>query len=248
MNRRNFLSIIPAAVAMAAVPGRAFATVPVVEVGANLIENTISAIKDTLVAAQTAISNVNEATIIYKQFSNLPFEVITQFQEQFTDFFAQVNKVRGLIAKVEEVESKFTTLYPDFDTVTNVSGAQMLKGMRDWRKHLDNSIKDSMTISAQYLKTTQASQRNIKDTLWQSQGAIGDLQVAQAGNQLVGKVAGELLQLNAQMAAYQNAHLEYIAETKATEEANRNAAALALVGIENHSTVPPVPRPGHFPR
>ncbi len=25
-------------------------------------------------------------------------------------------------------------------------------------------------------------------------------------------------------------------------------AAHALVGIENHSTVPPVPRPGHFPR
>jgi P-type conjugative transfer protein TrbJ len=45
-----------------------------------------------------------------------------------------------------------------------------------------------------------------------SQGAVGILQAAQAGNQIAATVSGNLIQLNAQLATYTQAHTAYLME------------------------------------
>ena len=202
---------------------------------------------------QTLRSNINEAQQIanqmtqianeYRNLVNLPQSVLASFANQYSELIGMVQNISGLVNDVQHLESNFQAMFPDFRLKTSFNGRDMVNGLDAWRTHLNGSVTDSLKTGAQTLRSLPAAQQNLNGLVGQSDTAAGALQAMQAGNQISAEVAAQLVQMNAQMALYQNAHLEYLATIKSEEAmAQRRKADLTADWLQK-STVPPATLP-----
>lgn len=204
---------------------------------------------------QTLRSNIHEATQIANQMTQianeaknlttLPYSVLQSFASQYGELISVVQGISGLVNDVQHLEANFQAMFPDFSQKTSFTGNDMVTGLAAWRTHLNGAVTDSMKTGAQVLRGLPASQQELNNLLQQSQGAVGALQALQSGNQIAAGVAGQLLQLNAQMATYQNAHLAYLAAVRNEESMSARRKADLTADWTKKSVAAPAPRPGN---
>jgi P-type conjugative transfer protein TrbJ len=203
---------------------------------------------------QTLRSNINEATQLanqvtqianeYRNLASMPFSVLQSYIAQYGQLVAVVQNISGLVRDVQNLQSRFETLFPDVSQRPSFTGQDMVNGLNAWRVHLNGSVLDSMKTGAQVLSTLPTNRQEFATLISQSQGAVGALQALQTGNQLSAQVAGQLLQLNAQMAVYQNAHLEYLASLHNEEAMSQRQKADNRADWLTTSPRTPAPMPG----
>lgn len=204
---------------------------------------------------QTLRSNINEATQLANQvtqianearnLTTLPFSVLQSFVAHYGELVAVVQNISGLVGDVRNLQSRFQTLFPDIGRQRVFTGGDMVRSLDAWRVHLNGSVMDSMKAGALVLDTLPATQQELASLISQSQGSIGALQAIQSGNQLSAEVAGQLLQLNTQVAMYQNAHLEYLASLRNEEAMSQRQKADNRADWLVTSPRTPAPLPGH---
>ena len=245
MHKRARLRALLAVLLLVATPAAAPATI--VFDPANFSHNVMTDI-------QTLRSNINEATQLANQMTqianelrnlkNLPFSVLQSFVADYGQFVAVVQNISGLVGDVQNLQSRYQTLFPDLVRQSRFTGRDMVAGLEAWRVHLNGAVMDSMRSGAQVVSGLPSTQQALSDLLVQSQGAAGALQALQAGNQLSAEVAGQLMQLNGQMATYQSAHLEYLAALANEESMSRRRKTDNAADWLVTSPRTPAPLPG----
>jgi P-type conjugative transfer protein TrbJ len=189
--------------------------------------------QNILQAIRLLASNVNEAKMIANQIKSLahevknlkklPFDIISDFEGQLSELFSTVGSINGLMQNLSSLQSQFETLYPDFvsqsSPVPRTSIAQDIKAqILNTREVMLGAAKAGAMVLANLPKTEEQLHKLMSD----SQGAVGILQAAQAGNQISATVSGNLIQLNAQLATYTQAHTAYLMEINSASAAAKN--------------------------
>ncbi len=200
----------------------------------NFAQNLLSAIR-------ALMSNVNEARMIANQvitlaneaknLTSLPFDIIQEYSTQFSDLFTTVGSVNGLMQNLETLQSEFESLYPDFSQIYDpVSRSSMATDMEKQIHTTREMMLGASQTGAQVLQNLPTTQAQLDRLLSDSQGAVGILQATQAGNQIAATVAGNLTNLNAQLATYTQAHTAFLMEINSAESAAKNRMNHVLDG------------------
>jgi len=236
MNRRQFcralgaLALIPVAVSLPSSSAHAF----VVFDPSNFSQNVLQAIRELQ-------SNINEARMIANEITSLanearnlvslPWDMIENFSNQFSSMFQTVGSINGLMQNLTNLESRFEELYPDFKNQWDpVSRQSMAEDMQKWLSATRDTMLGAAKTGAQVLENLPQTQADLEKLVSDSQGAVGILQATQAGNQVAATVAGQLMNLNAQLATYSQAHQSYLMALNSAAEASRNRMEHVLDG------------------
>ena len=238
MKRRTFCRLLAAFSALpliASFPARPACAIVVFD-PTNMSQNVLQALR-------ALDSNVNEARMIANQIislsneaknlTSLPYDIIEDFSGQFSNLFTTVGSINGLMQNLSTLQSRFEELYPDFanqwDPVSRQSMAEDIKRQLSATRE---TMLGAAKTGAQVLDSLPQTQAQLEKLMADSQGAAGILQATQAGNQIAGSVAGQLLSLNTQLAAYSQAHMSLLMEMNSSNAAARNRMDHVLDGWE----------------
>lgn len=192
----------------------------------NFGQNVLQAVRDlqsnineARMLANDVISLANEA----RNLASLPFDLIQEFTGQFQELFTVVSSIEGMMDDLANLESKFEELYPDFtERFDPVSRKSMSEDVRQWIKKTREMMEGANKVGSQVLQTLPQTQAQLETLMSDSQGAVGILQATQAGNQIAGTISGNLMNLNAQLAAYTQAHTAFLMEINSSAAAAKN--------------------------
>jgi type IV secretion system protein TrbJ len=212
---------------------------------ANFSQNILQAIR-------ALESNMHEAKMIANQIMSLAnqarnlkslrFNIINDFSSKLQMLFAAVGTVDGLMQHVADLESRFEKLYPD---LVNLPDLVPRKSVAEDMHHQLSTTREMMLGAAktggQVLAGLPQSEAELAKLMTSSQGAIGILQATQAGNQIAGTIAGQLINLNTQFASYTQAHTAYLMELNSSSAAAKNRMDHVLDGFDERYTGQPLP-------
>jgi P-type conjugative transfer protein TrbJ len=186
----------------------------------NLVENIISALQNT----QTVL---NQITQISHQVQSLAYQaqnlqqmpravqsnVIGQYTTQFGRLVTAMQAINGIAQNVAQLTGRYNATYPNTALAQGpLSTANVMSQLTAWLGQSRSVYQGAYNTQAQVMASLPADTANIQallQTSGSSQGALGALQ---AGNQLSGQVASQLMKMNAQMATTNQAQLNWIAQ------------------------------------
>jgi P-type conjugative transfer protein TrbJ len=189
----------------------------------NYKENILTAIR-SLEEIQNQVKQLtNEAQMLMKMDLNLE-QLGSSISDDLTGSMDEIKQLldqaNGLALSVSETDAKLKELFPD-DYAAALSNDESLKQAKSrWTETL-SAFKRSMSLEAKVVENTTEDGTVLADLLTKSSTAVGNLQVQQAGNELVGLSVKQQLQLQNMLAADQRAQSMEKARNLATQEESR---------------------------
>jgi len=202
---------------------------------ANLTQNILTAIRTLQSNMNEAQQIVNQMQSLENEFLNLEsleFSVIDDYRSQFEALFEAVGRVNGLVNDYAALEERFEELYPDWSHETELlPSEEVAVKTKEWLEKSRKAVLGASLTGAKVLENLPETQAQLGELVQNSQEAVGILQAAQAGNQIAAQVAGNLTNLNAQLAKYTEAHMSYLMKLQQEEAAGKNNLDHALDSI-----------------
>ena len=165
---------------------------------------------------------VNDA----RNLTSLPNDIFQQYASTYQAYNQQLQQIQGLMRDLDNVRAGYQQQYPDL-AAGNPTFQQMSQLTRQWEQSGRRNIEDALANGAAVLSTMQQTQQGFQSLGNDSQAATGALQAMQAGNQINMLVGQELMKLNAQTVAFQQAQLQeqarQIAADQVTQQNMRNS-------------------------
>ncbi|UNU01232.1 conjugal transfer protein [Xanthomonas translucens] len=150
-----------------------------------------------------------------RNLASLPSNVFGQYQQVYDSYKQSINQLRGSMANLANTRDTFAQRYPQ---VTNDATFQQLSAMVDqWQSQGRNNVEDALYSGAAVLDTLDSTNKQFATMGQASQSATGALAATQAGNQINMLVGQEMMKLNAQTAAMNQAVLEEQARQMASD-------------------------------
>lgn len=141
-----------------------------------------------------------------RNLTSLPRNVFGEYQQVYNSYKQSINQLRGSMANLQNTRDTFAQRYPQ---VTNDATFQQLSAMVDqWQSQGRNNVGDALYSGAAVLDTLDSSNQQFETMGHASQSATGALAATQAGNQISMLIGQEMMKLNAQTAAMNQAVLE----------------------------------------
>lgn len=214
LSRRRLVAAVGASLLAVAPVARAQFTVfdP-----SNYAQNVLTAAR-TLQSINNQISSLqNEAQMLIgqaKSLASLPYSSLAVLQAQLDRTRDLLSQAQGLAYDVQSIREAFRTQYGTVDlSVTDAALTERADAR--WGVAVAG-FQDALKVQAGVVGGMGASRDQLAALVGQSQGAVGGLQAAQAGNQLLALQAQQLADLLALSAAQGRA--------QALEAADRAAA------------------------
>lgn len=162
----------------------------------------------------------NEAQMILKMDLNLQqlgSTVAPELQASLGQIKDLLKQAQGIALTVNETDAAMQKLFPaDYAKALSVDDSLKAAKAR-WDETL-SSFKRSMSMEAKIIENTSEDGNRLADLLNKSGSAVGNLEVQQAGNELVGLQVKQELQLQNLMAANQRSQSLDRARMLATEQ------------------------------
>ncbi|PZR33240.1 P-type conjugative transfer protein TrbJ [Caulobacter segnis] len=217
LNRRRLAAVAAASLLAAPlVPGAALAQFTVFD-PSNYAENVLQAARALQTVNNQITSLQNEAQMLIGQgrsLASLPYSSLAALQAQLDRTRALLSQAQGLAYDVSKIRETFRTQYGTVD-VSVTDAALTQRADARWGAAVAG-FQDALKVQAGVVGGMDASRDQLAALVGQSQGAVGGLQAAQAGNQLLALQAQQLADLLALSAAQGRA--------QALEAADRAAA------------------------
>lgn len=189
--------------------------IPVFDAG-NFGQNIVEAAK-TLQQINNQITQLqNEAQMLINQAKNLaklPNSIAANLQNSLHRLDNLIRNANGVAYKTSEIDQKFQDLYPDEYSATT-SNNQIFQDAKAIWQQAKQGFQHSMQVQATVVEQVRNDQTILDGLISDSQGATGNMQVMQAGNQIQA------------LAAKQNMQLQSLLAASARAEALNKAAAL----------------------
>jgi len=189
----------------------------------NYKENLLTAIRSLTEIENQVKQLTNEAQMLMKMELNLEqlgSSVAGDLKGSMNEIKTLLNKANGIALDVSQTEAKIKDLFPD-DYATALTNDQSLAQAKTrWDETL-SAFKRSMSLEAKVVENTTEDGNTLSDLLAKSGSAVGNLQVQQAGNELLGLGIKQQLQLQNLMAADQRAQALEKARVLSSQEESR---------------------------
>ena len=221
------------------IPNAGATGIPVFDAG-NFSQNVLSAIRDLM-------SNLNEARMIahqveslsnqFKNLTSLPDSIADDYANQFTQLYSKMGQVHGMASNLANLEEQFEEYFPQYEMKSKIGGEAVSAQTKKWLELSRNSMLRSSMTSAKIIEDLPRSQANVEKLLDDSDNSVGILQAAQAGNQISAVVAGNLTNLNAQLATQSQAYNSVLMQINTANSASKNRMEHVLDGyvpLENN--------------
>ncbi len=152
----------------------------------NYAQNLLTAVR-TLEMINNQIKQLtNEAHMIanqVKDLTNLPYTARAALKARLADIDTLIKTAKGLAYDVASIDATFKALYPE-DYASFSNAAMAADARRHWRE-ASRAFHDAVIMQAKITETIEADFGTLDEIVRESETAIGGLQVAQAGNQLL---------------------------------------------------------------
>jgi P-type conjugative transfer protein TrbJ len=193
----------------------------------NLVQNAETAMQAAAMVAKAAEQIQNQITMINHQveqiqhqltnLAHLDASVLGNLNGQIHQFMGVLQHVNGLGYRVGVIAEQFNGLYPEFG-LPPVDGQTYRDEQAKWNLQTRHALEDAMRAQS-IVEQIGADQANLNATVDWSQAAVGNLQVLQAGNQIQGLVATQLMRLQQIIAASGRAQAAEMARRAAENDA-----------------------------
>ena len=218
LTRRRLASVVVASLLAAApaIPSVAFAQFTVFD-PTNYAQNVLQAARALQTINNQISSLQNEAQMLVgqaKSLATLPYSSLAALQTQVDRTRGLLAEAQGLAFDVAQIREAFRTQYGVVDLSAS-DAALTERADQRWSAAVAG-FEDALKVQAGVVGGMGASRDQLANLVTQSQGAVGGLQAAQAGNQLLALQAQQLTDLLALSAAQGRA--------QALEAADRAAA------------------------
>ena len=133
-----------------------------------------------------------------------------------------MREAEGIGYGVEEVERDYDVIYPEDYGETPPDHQILVDDARMRWRQSRTAYRESLLVTAQIVSSARADSDTLDRLIGDSQSAIGNLQVAQAGNQIQALQTEQLMQMEAMMASHYRA--EALERARLLAEAERGRA------------------------
>ena len=143
-----------------------------------------------------------------------------------------MREAEGIGYGVEEIERDYEVIYPEDYGETPPEHQTLVDDARMRWRQSRSAYRDSLLVTAQIVSTARSDSDALDRLIGDSQSAVGNLQVAQAGNQIEALQTEQLMQMEAMMASHYRA--EALERARQLAEAERGRARTrAFLGATN---------------
>ena len=170
---------------------------------ANHAENILTAVR-TLQQVNNQIRQLaNEAQMLVNQaqnLANLPTSVAADLQSSLRAVDQLMLDAQGIAYQVAEIDSTYRRLFPE-EYASAVSTSQIVQDAHEAWRLARHGFQHSLEVQAETVGQLRTDAVTLDRLIAESQSAVGNLQVAQAGNQLTALAAKQSMQLQTLVAA-----------------------------------------------
>ena len=185
---------------------------------ANLAQNVMTAarmleeVNNQIVSLQHEVQMLeNEA----RNLTSLDYSSLVQLSDALDRINQLMGQAQGIQFTVQSVDQQFKRYYPQ-TYGTGTPDGQLIEDARTRWEYSVESFQHTMDVQSQIVSGIPADQQQMAALVDQSQSAVGILQAAQAGNQLLALQSQQLSDVQALLAAQ--------GRMQATEAARRTEA------------------------
>ncbi len=206
-------------VSVTAPPARAITVFDPTNFGQNLLQAVRSLIQINNQINQLA----NEAQMLINQAQNLaslPASIAADLQASLRRVDTLIRNAQGIAYRVSAIDSEYRRLFPE-QYGSAVSTSQIIQDAQEAWALARQGFKHSLEVQAEVVGQVRSDALVLDRLVARSQGAVGNLQVAQAGNQLAALVAKQSMQIQTLLAASGRAEALDRARTLAAHEQGR---------------------------
>jgi len=213
---------------------------------ANLVQNIITALHEITQVTNQAVQLEHEVQSLANQAQNLQSmpssmngNVIGQYVTQFGSLIATIQGIDGIAHNLATLTAQYDATFPNTPLASGpLSYTNVMSQLSNWLGQTRNVYQGAYGTQAQIMTSLGADSSTIKALLTQSGASKGALDASETGNALTGQVASQLLKMNQQMAAMNQAQMNWIAQqTQMIAQAQKRQAD-AMVGYGAASTAP----------
>ena len=152
----------------------------------NYAQNLLTATRTLTMINNQVKQLTNEAQMLVneaKELASLPFTARVQLNQRLVEIDTLIKTAKSLAYDVASIDASFRALFPeDYSAFSNAAMAS------DARRHWEEASRafhDSMIMQAKIAETISADMTDLDAIVSKSETAVGNLQAAQAGNQLL---------------------------------------------------------------
>ena len=203
---------------------------------ANLVENIISALENV----ESVLNQVEQLThevqsLAYQaqNLSQMPSSVSGAVLNQYTNHFQQLvsamQSINGIASNVSNLTARYDQTFPNSALAQGaLSSASVFAQLNGWLSQSRSVYQGAYNTQGQVMQSLGADSSSVRQLLQTSGSSQGALDAIQAGNQLTGQVASQLMKMNQQMAATNQAQMNWIAQqTQLLEQAAKHSTDIS---------------------
>ena len=169
----------------------------------NYSQNLLTAVRSLQQINNQIRQIANEARMLVNQarnLTNLPTSVASDLQSSLRAVDRLILDAHGIAYQVSEIDSAYRRLFPE-EYSAAVSTSRIVQDAQEAWQFAREGFKHSLEVQAETVGQLRADAVTLDRLIAESQGAVGNLQVAQAGNQITALAAKQTMQLQTLLAA-----------------------------------------------
>jgi len=185
----------------------------------NYSQNVLTAARALQQVNNQIVSLQNEAQILINQARNLaslPYSALAQLQQSIGQTQQLLVQAQRIGYDVSSIDQAFTRAYPQSYSSATSSQQLLVNAQTRWQNSLAG-FQDAMRVQAGVVQNLDSTRAQIESLVSSSQSAVGALQAAQSGNQLIALQTNQLADLTAVMASIARAQSLESARTVASQ-------------------------------
>ena len=192
---------------------------------ANHTQNILTAVRTLQQINQQIQQLTHEVRMLEnmaRDLETLPDSIADDILRRMRRIEDLMREAEGIGYRVEEIEREYEEIYPEDYGAEPPRQAVLVEEARARWRQSRTAYRDSLTVTAQVVSTAREDSNSLDRLIADSQSAVGNLQVAQAGNQIEAMQTEQLMQMEAMMAAHYRA--EALERARQLAEAERGRA------------------------
>lgn len=192
---------------------------------ANHVQNIYQAVRTLQQVDQQIQQLTHEIAMLEnmaRDLENLPDSIASDILSRMQRIDDLMRDAEGIGYKVEEIERAYEEAYPEDYGDTPPENAVLVEQAHSRWKQSRTAYRESLAVTAQVVASAREDSSSLDRLIGDSQSAVGNLQVLQAGNQIEALQTEQLMQMESMMAAHYRA--EALERSRNLAEAERGRA------------------------
>lgn len=169
----------------------------------NYSQNVLTAARELQQVTNQVQQIQNQVTMIQNMATNLSslnFSSLSSMISSLTQISNLMNQASGIAFNVSATNAAFTQTFPATYPTNTSASTLTANAQQRWQEAMA-AFQQTLQVQAQVAQNVQADSTTLSNLVAASQGALGNLQVTQAGNQLTALATKQQLQIQSLLAA-----------------------------------------------